>query len=95
MGSKKIPNTNNAIERFFRAFNRFYKKVRCSFFSHISAKRELIFFMLMYLFIKQPETRKAPLEAIMPQAKEMPFYQLVNALLPFLLTMILSTTREK
>lgn len=77
VGSKKIPNTNNAIERFFRAFNRFYK-VRCSFFSHISAKRELIFFMLMYLFIKQPETGKAPLEAIMPQAKEMPFYKLVN-----------------
>lgn len=77
VGSKIIPKTNNAIERFFRAFNRFYK-VRCGFFSIISAKKELIFFMLMYIFIKQPETGKAPLEAIMPEAKEMPFYKLVN-----------------
>jgi len=77
VGSQKIPKTNNAIERFFRAFNRFYK-VRCGFFSTISAKRELIFFMLMYLFIKQPQTGKAPVEAIMPEAKMMPFYQLVN-----------------
>jgi hypothetical protein len=77
VGSKKIPKTNNAIERFFRAFNRFYK-VRCGFFSQISAKRELIFFMLMYIFIKQPQTGKAPLEAIMPEAYEMPFYKLVN-----------------
>jgi transposase-like protein len=77
VGSRKIPTTNNAIERFFRAFNRFYK-IRCGFFSVLSAKRELIFFMLMYLFIKQPETSKAPVEAIMPEAKMMPFYQLVN-----------------
>jgi transposase-like protein len=77
VGSKKIPKTNNAIERFFRAFNRFYK-VRCGFFSQLSAKRELIFFMLMYLFIKQPETGKAPLQAIMPEVENMPFYKLVN-----------------
>jgi len=76
VGSQKIPKTNNAIERFFRAFNRFY--IRCGFFSTISAKRELIFFMLMYLFIKQPQTGKAPVEAIMPEAKMMPFYQLLN-----------------
>jgi len=84
VGSQKIPNTNNAIERFFRAFNRFYK-LRCSFFSHISAKRELIFFMLMYLFIKQPEIGKAPVETIMPEAKNMPFYQLVNEPITFLI----------
>ena len=85
VGSQRIPQTNNAIERFFRAFNRFYK-VRCGFFSPISAKRELIFFILMYLFIKQPETAKAPVEnpdedgveAIMPEATKMPLYQLVN-----------------
>jgi len=77
VGSKKIEKTNNAIERFFRAFNRFYK-IRCGFFSIISAKRELIFFMLMYLFIKQPQTGKAPLESIMPEVKDMPFYLLLN-----------------
>lgn len=92
VGSKKIPNTNNAIERFFRAFNRFYK-LRCGFFSVVSAKRELIFFILMYLFIKQPETGKAPLEAIMPEAKQMPFYQLVND--PIMLLMNKAVVNQK
>lgn len=92
VGSQKIPKTNNAIERFFRAFNRFYK-LRCGFFSTISAKRELIFFMLMYLFLKQPQTGKAPLEAIMPQAKNMPFYQLVND--PIMLLMNNAVVKEK
>ena len=34
--------------------------------------------MLMYIFLKQPETGKAPIETIMPEAYEMPFYKLVN-----------------
>jgi len=77
VGSKRIPRTNNAIERFFRAFNRFYQS-KSGFSTVASAKRELIFFLLMYLFVKQPSTAKAPIEKIMPQAKNMPFYQLVN-----------------
>ena len=77
IGSRKYPSTTNAIERFFRAFNRFYKP-RCGFFSVVSAKKELIFFLLMYLFVVQAETGKAPIEAIVPQARQMPFYQLVN-----------------
>ena len=77
VGSRRIPKTNNAIERFFRAFNRFYK-ARNGFFSLISAKRELIFFLVMYLFIQQPHSGKAPLEKIMPEVRNMPFYQLVN-----------------
>lgn len=77
VGSKRIPRTTNAIERFFRAFNRFYK-VRCGFFTVISAKRELIFFLLMYVFIRQPESGKAPIESIMPEASRMPLYQLIN-----------------
>jgi len=72
-----VPRTTNAIERFFRAFSRFYK-VRCGFFSVISAKRELIFFLLMYLFVIQPESGKAPIESIMPDARRMPLYKLVN-----------------
>jgi len=31
VGSRRIPRTNNAIERFFRQFNRFYK-TKCGFF---------------------------------------------------------------
>ncbi|MFC1717721.1 hypothetical protein ACFL6S_28935 [Candidatus Poribacteria bacterium] len=72
-----IPRTTNAIERFFRAFNRFYK-VRCGFFSVISAKRESILFLLMYLFVQQPESGKAPIESIMPEVREMPLYKLIN-----------------
>ena len=75
VGSVCIPRTTNAIERFFRAFNQFYKK-RCGFFTVVSAKRELILFLLMYLFIRQPESGKAPIESIMPEAREMPLYKL-------------------
>jgi hypothetical protein len=77
VGSVRIPTTTNAIERFFRAFNRFYK-VRCGFFSVLSAKRKLIFFLLMYLFIRQSESGKAPIEAIMPEVVRMPLYILIN-----------------
>ncbi len=77
VGSQRLPTTTNAIERFFRAFNRFYK-VRCGFFSLISAKRELVFFLVMYLFVQQPHNKQAPIEAIIPNARGMPFYQFVN-----------------
>jgi transposase-like protein len=77
VGSKRIPKTTNAIERFFRAFNRFYK-TRCGFFTVTSAKRELILFLLLYVFIRQPESGKAPIESIMPEANRMPLYQLIN-----------------
>jgi transposase-like protein len=77
VGSKRIPKTTNAIERFFRAFNRFYK-MKCGFFTVISAKRELILFLLVYVFIRQPGSGKAPIEAIMPEASRMPLYQMMN-----------------
>ena len=65
------------LNGFFRAFNRFYK-VRCGFSTVKSAKRELIFFLLMYLFVQQADSGKAPIESILPRARGMPFYQLVN-----------------
>jgi len=77
VGSVLIPGTINAIERFFRAFNRFYK-VRYGFFSVVSAQRELILFLLMYLFTVQPESSKAPIESIVPEASRMPLYKLIN-----------------
>jgi transposase-like protein len=77
VGSVCIPRTTNAIERFFRAFNQFYKK-RCGFFSVVSAKRQLILFLLMYVFIRQPESGKAPIESIIPDATEMPLYKMIN-----------------
>ena len=77
VGSLVIPRTTNAIERFFRAFNRFYK-TRCGFFTLASASRELILFMLVYVFLRQPESGKAPIESIIPEATEMPLYKLIN-----------------
>jgi len=71
------PSTTNAIERFFRAFTQFYK-TRCGFHSVSSAKREIIFFMVIYFFTIQAESGKAPIENILPDAKTMPFYQLLN-----------------
>ena len=44
----------------------------------VSAKRELIMFLVMYVFIRQPESGKAPIESIMPDAREMPLYKLIN-----------------
>ncbi len=77
VGSRRIPKTNNAIERFFRQFNRFYK-TRCGFFSIASARNQLILFLVVYIFTKSAETQKAPIEAILPQATEMPLYQILN-----------------
>jgi hypothetical protein len=77
VGSTCIPRTTNAIERFFRAFNQFYKK-RCGFFTVVSAKRELILFLVMYVFIRQPESGRAPIESIIPDATEMPLYKMIN-----------------
>ena len=56
---------------------RFYK-VRCGFFSVISAKCGLILFLLMYLFVQQPESGKAPIESIMPEVRDMPLYKMIN-----------------
>jgi transposase-like protein len=83
VGSKVIPRTINGIERFFRAFMRFYK-TRSGFHSFKSATREFILFVVVYLFTRS-ENGKAPIEAIFPDANRTPFYQLVNNPLQILL----------
>jgi transposase-like protein len=75
--SNTYPSTTNEIERFFRAFTRFYK-TRCGFHSKRSARREIIFFTVVYLFTIQAESGKAPIEKILPEANTMPFYRLLN-----------------
>ena len=77
VGSCLLPTTTNAIERFFRTFARFYK-VRCGFHSVRSARLELMLFLLVYVFTQRVKDGKAPIEAIMPQAAQMPFYRLLN-----------------
>lgn len=76
IGNRQIPRTSNAIERFFRAFNRFYK-VRRGFFSVRSAKQQLILFLVFYLFT-QGEEGVAPIERVVPDARRMPLYRLMN-----------------
>jgi transposase-like protein len=81
------PRTTNAIERFFRTFQRFYK-TRGGFHSVVSAKRGLILFLVIYLFTQQVGTRKAPIESIIPETRRMPFYQLINYPFKFGITAI-------
>lgn len=75
--SNTYPSTTNAIERFFRAFPQF-SKTRCGFHSVRSAKREIIFFMVISCFTIQAESGTAPIERILPEATTMPCYQLLN-----------------
>jgi len=74
----QYPRTTNHIERFFRAFQRFYK-TRGGFHSVISAQRELMLFVVVYVFTQQAESGQAPIEQIVPQAKDMPLYKIINA----------------
>jgi transposase-like protein len=82
VGSRRIPSTTNAIERVFRAFQRFYK-LRCGFHSVISARRALIVFLVVYLFTRG-HTGTAPIELIVPEASQMPLYRLMNDPFPCL-----------
>ncbi len=71
-----VPKTNNAIERFFRAYNRF-EKVRKGFQNKESADRHFMLFLIVYVFQKQ-DNGKAPIEKIIPEASKMPLYQMIN-----------------
>ena len=77
VGSVRLPSTSNAVERFFRAFQRFYR-TRGGFHSVLSAKRELLLFLVVYVFTQHATTGHAPIEVIMPEARRMPLYRLIN-----------------
>jgi transposase-like protein len=77
VGSVRLPSTSNAVERFFRAFQRFYR-TRGGFHSVLSAKRELLLFLVVYLFTQHATTGQAPIEGIVPEARRMPLYHLIN-----------------
>lgn len=84
IGSRRLPRTINGIERFFRTFNRFYK-VRGGFHSVRSAKGERLLFVLVYLFTQRDKDGSAPIEAIVPEARQMPFDRLLHDPLAVLL----------
>jgi transposase-like protein len=77
VGSVRLPSTTNAIERFFRAFQRFYA-TRGGFHSVLSAKRELVLFLVVYVVTQHATTGQAPIEVMVPEARRMPLYRLIN-----------------
>src|SRR5262244_3771164 len=77
VGSVRLPSTSNAVERFFRAFQRFYC-TRGGFHAVLSAKRELLLFLVVYVFTQHATTGQAPIEVIVPEARSMPLYRLIN-----------------
>jgi hypothetical protein len=64
VGSVRVPSTTNAIERFFRAFERF-DKTRQGFHSVPSAKRELVLLLVVDVFTQQATTGRAPIKVIL------------------------------
>ncbi|NIV40321.1 MAG: hypothetical protein GWN58_66240, partial [Anaerolineae bacterium] len=77
VGSRVLPRTTNAIERFFRQFERFYK-VRRGFHSKESAIQQLALFTIGYLFSQSAKDGVAPIERIWPEAAQTPLYQILN-----------------
>jgi hypothetical protein len=77
VGSTRLPSTTNAIERFFRAFERFYQ-TRQGFHSVLSATRALRLFLVVSVFTQRDSTGQAPIEVIVPEARRMPLYRLIN-----------------
>ena len=77
VGSTRLPSTTNAIERFFRAFQRFYA-TRGGFHSVLSGKRELLLFLVVYVFTQHASTGQPPIEVIVPEARYMPLYRCIN-----------------
>jgi len=77
VGSARLPSTSNAVERFFRAFQRCYRP-RGGFHSVLSATRELLLFRVVYVFTQHATTSHAPIETMLPEARRMPLYRLSN-----------------
>jgi hypothetical protein len=77
-----FPRTTTSIERFFRAFQRVYK-TRGGFHSVVSAQREWMVFVVVYVFTMQANTGTAPIERILPQANQRPVYKLLNDPFPY------------
>jgi hypothetical protein len=44
----------------------------------LSAKRELLLFLVVYLFTQRATEGQTPIEVILPEARRMPLYRLIN-----------------
>ena len=78
VGSARLPSTANAVERFFRAFQRCYR-TRGGFHSVLRATRELLLLLVVSVFTQHATTGQAPIETLLPEARRMPLYRLINA----------------
>jgi transposase-like protein len=77
VGSVRLPSPANALERFFRAFQRCYR-TRGGFHSVLSATRELVLVLVVSVFTQHAPIGRAPIEVLMPEARRMPLYRLIN-----------------
>ena len=53
-------------------------KTRTGFHAVLSATRELLLLLVVYLFTPHATTGQAPIEVIVPEARRMPLYRLIN-----------------
>ena len=77
VGSGRLPSTTNAMERFFRAFQRFYR-TRGGFHSVLSATRARLLFLVVYVCTQHATTGQAPIATLLPEARRMPLYGVIN-----------------
>jgi hypothetical protein len=77
VGRVRLPSTTNALERFVRALPRFYP-TRRGVHSILSATRALRRFGGVYLCTPQASPGQAPIAVLVPAARRMPLYRLIN-----------------
>jgi hypothetical protein len=77
--SARRPSTPNAIARCFRAFERF-DRPRQGAHAVLSVKRQLLLWLVGCLSTPHTTTSQAPMEVMVPEARRMSFYHLINDL---------------
>jgi hypothetical protein len=77
IGRCVLPSTTHAIERFFRTVNRF-STGRCGCHALRSATWDVVLFLLGSRFTQRDSDGMAPIEAIVPEARQMPLSRLIT-----------------
>jgi len=77
VGSKRLPSTANAVERFFGAFDRLYR-LKGPFCDEASAQKHLRLFMLGYSLTIGKQGQACPLEKAGVDVEQIPLYHLLN-----------------
>lgn len=77
VGSTWRPSTSNAVEGFFRAFDRFYR-IKGPFCDVESAQKHVQLFVLWYAFSLGASGQACPLEKAGGVVADIPFYHLIN-----------------